>query len=109
MPARASDPTTPSPAEPAGVADAHRRPEAALDVDVGLAEDAIELALVDGADRQVPGEEDGVLGPDGEGHRVEGEVAAQQVLEERGVVLLGRGHDVGLELEGALADGQPER
>ena len=55
-----------------------------------------------------PDEEDGVLVADGEGGAVERAVPAQEVLVERGVVLLGRRHHVGLVVQGALAQVEPD-
>src|SRR3546814_19583 len=97
-----------SAAEAAGEADPHGRPEELLDPHVERPEDAIELVVGDRLVGDLAGQEDSVLPPDGEGRSVELEVAPQQVLVERSCVLLRGGHHVGLVVEGALAEVEPD-
>jgi hypothetical protein len=85
------------------------RAEELLGPGVERPEDAVELVLVHAVVGQLAGEEDGVLLADGERPAVELEVAAQQVLVEGGVVLLGRRHDVRLVVQRALAQVEPDR
>src|SRR5690606_28649553 len=89
-----------STAEPAGEPDAQGGPEALLDGRVEEAEHVVEDRPVDGADGHGAVEEHRVLEPDGEGGTDEPDVAPEEVLVERPVVLLGGGHDVGLVVEG---------
>src|SRR5690606_38219970 len=96
-------------AEAGGEADAQHRLEPALDPLVERAEDAVELVLVDGGVGDLAHEEDGVLLADGERRAVQPGVQPQQVLVEGARVLLRRRHDVGLVVQGALAQVEPDR
>ena len=90
--------------EAGGEADAQRRAEELLDLGVERAEDPVELVVVDG--RVVgswPTRKTASSSPMAKRRAVELQVAAQQVLVERGVVLLGRRHHVGLVVQRALA------
>ena len=77
-------------------ADAQGGAEELLDPGVERAEDAVELVVGDRLVGELADEEHRVLLTDGERGAVELEVAAQQVLVELLVVLLRRGHHVGL-------------
>ena len=74
--------------EARGEADAEGGTEELLDPGVERAEHAVELVVGDGRVVDLADEEDGVLLADGEGGAVELAVAAEEVLEEGGVVLL---------------------
>src|SRR5215208_5041633 len=63
--------------EPPGEADAQRRTEELLDVRVGRADDAIEVRLVEHAERQLADEEHRVLVADAEPEPVRRPVAAE--------------------------------
>src|SRR5438128_4271535 len=89
-------------------AETHGRAEPPLDVRVDRTHDTVELGDVDGRERELAAEVDGVLGPDAEAHGIEALVAAQQELVERGGLLLGCGHEVRLVPERVVADRQPD-
>ena len=94
--------------EAGGEADGEGGPEAVLDRGVQRAQDAIELGRVERRQGQLAPQEHRVLGPDREVGTDETVVAAQQVLVELGVVLLGRRHHVGLVAQRPLAEREPD-
>src|SRR5581483_3057989 len=95
--------------EAGGVPDPEGGTEELLDPGVERPQHAVELVLGDGGVGQLADEEDRVLLADRERGAVQLEVAAQEVLVELLVVLLGRGHHVRLVVQRALAQGEPDR
>src|SRR4051794_30534602 len=95
--------------EAAGEADPKRGAEELLHPLVERAEDAVELVVGDRLVGELTEEEDRVLLADRERGAVQLEVAAQEVLVELAVVLLGRRHHVGLVVQRALAEREPDR
>src|ERR671910_1254570 len=106
---RRACPLRPSTAKARGVADPHGRTEVLLGPRVERAEDPVQLVVVDPVVGDLAGEEDGGLVADSERAPEQPEVASQQVLVERSLVLLGPRHHVGLVLQRALAQVEPDR
>src|ERR671911_990325 len=106
---RRAYPLRPSAAKARGVADPHGRTEVLLGPRVERAEDPVQLVVVDPVVGDLAGEEDGGLVADSERAPEQPEVASQQVLVERSLVLLGPRHHVGLVLQRALAQVEPDR
>src|ERR671911_2359588 len=106
---RRAYPLMPSAAKARRIADPHGRTEVLLGPRVERAEDPIQLVVVDPVVGDLAGEEDCSLVADRERAPEQPEVASQQVLVERSLVLLGRRHHVGLVLQRALAQVEPDR
>src|SRR5207302_695820 len=92
-----------------GETDPERGPEELLDPGIERAEDAVELVLGDRVVGELADEEHRILLTDRERGAIELHVASQQVLVELCVVLLGRGHDIGLVVQRALSKREPDR
>src|SRR5437764_4262842 len=100
--------TAPRAAEAAGVADRHRRREALLGVRVGRPHDVVQRGVAHLADGGLPDEVHRVLRTEREACADEAGIAAQQVLVAGLDVLLGSGHHLGLVVQAAFAQGEPD-